>query len=192
MIEVERKRILKNRELLTEKLLALGFVATDASTEVDIYYSRPDVDYIETIECLRIRRRNEDFAEITYKPATASHPEATEGITAKKESNVLLAEASQAGIAEELFKSIGMVELARVVKERQNFSSHEYPSVTVSIDNIEGVGQFVEAEVMSENIDDASQMLSHIEKSIQIDTLPIVTAPYRDIVIDHQGRKNPA
>ncbi|MEV6138898.1 CYTH domain-containing protein [Nocardia sp. NPDC051990] len=36
-------------------------------TEVDTYYSRPDVDYMKTVERLRIRHRD-GFAEITYKP----------------------------------------------------------------------------------------------------------------------------
>ncbi|MGH3869840.1 MAG: hypothetical protein ACRDQ4_27815 [Pseudonocardiaceae bacterium] len=52
-----------------EEFNQLGYRAYGCFVEVDTYYSRPEVDYLDTVECLRVRQRD-GFAEITYKPAS--------------------------------------------------------------------------------------------------------------------------
>ena len=68
--EIERKRkFVGNLEVLIARLGSQGFSLTDETTEIDSYYSRPDVAFMQTVECLRVPQRD-DFAEITYKPPT--------------------------------------------------------------------------------------------------------------------------
>ncbi|EID55510.1 hypothetical protein [Saccharomonospora xinjiangensis] len=61
-IEVERKRALTDATVLTARLLKGGYRDAGASIEVDTYYSRPDRDFLSTVECLRGRQRA-GFAE---------------------------------------------------------------------------------------------------------------------------------
>jgi len=71
--EIERKRkFVGNLSELITQLTAQGFSLISETTETDTYYSRPDVDSMQTVECLRIRQRG-GFAEITYKPPTNQH-----------------------------------------------------------------------------------------------------------------------
>lgn len=70
VIEVERKRELVGTCAAVEaRLSELGYRAHGCFVEVDTYYSRPEVDYLDTVECLRVRQWD-GFAEITYKPAS--------------------------------------------------------------------------------------------------------------------------
>ena len=71
--EIERKRkFLGDLEEFIARLSSQGFFLSSETTEIDTYYSRPDVDFMQTVECLRVRQRD-DFAEITYKPPTNQH-----------------------------------------------------------------------------------------------------------------------
>lgn len=63
-IEVERKRELADPAALKARLIAAAYHEAGTSIEVDTYYSRPDRDFMETVECLRVRQRD-GFAEVT-------------------------------------------------------------------------------------------------------------------------------
>ena len=66
LIEVERKRIFTGSvDTFIAMLKAHGFAQTGQLHENDTYYSRPDVNFMQTVECLRVRERD-GFAEMTY------------------------------------------------------------------------------------------------------------------------------
>ncbi|MEV0889524.1 class IV adenylate cyclase [Streptomyces microflavus] len=182
-IEVERKRELPDDgSTLTPRLAELRYIASAPVTEVDTYYSRPDVDYMQTVECLRIRHRD-NFAEITYKPASTPTTHADDHVISKVETNVILSEGEQARTAERLLTSIGMRELVRVEKTRTTYTHPETPGVAVSIDTINGVGTFIETEVNRPTSEGASGLIEHIEKQLGITGYPTVSLPYRDLVL---------
>lgn len=182
-IEVERKRELPDGgELLAALLADLGWQAATPVVEVDSYYSRPDVDFMETVECLRVRRRG-DFAEVTYKPASTAATRSADGVIAKPETNVLLAGADQAAVADQLLDAIGMRLLVRVEKHRVAYRHEDFPDVTVSIDTLAGVGAFVEAEVMSTDAVAAAELVERVEKELDIAGCPTVDLPYRDLAM---------
>ncbi|MFC7739764.1 CYTH domain-containing protein [Nocardiopsis composta] len=69
MIEVERKReVGGDAEKIKARLAVLGYREAASSTEADTYYSRPDVDFLETVECLRVRRRPASPRSPTSRP----------------------------------------------------------------------------------------------------------------------------
>lgn len=185
LIEVERKRELADSETLRRRLAELGYREISSLTEVDTYYSRPDVDYMETVECLRVRQRG-GSAEITYKPPsnTATHSE--HGVIAKQETNVQLAGPDQAGAANALLAAVGMVELVRVEKARTTYRHPDRDSTAVSIDLVAGVGAFVETEILASDSDGAAAHLEDIEQEIGISANAIVRLPYRDLVMRAQ------
>lgn len=182
LIEVERKRELADSEPLRCRLAELGYREISSLTEVDTYYSRPDVDYMETVECLRVRQRG-DSAEITYKPPSSTTTHSDHGVIAKQETNVQLAGTGQAGAANALLAAVGMVELVRVEKARTTYRRPGNDGTTISIDILAGVGAFIETEILTTDGEDAAIQLEDIEHAIGVSAHPIVRVPYRDLVM---------
>lgn len=183
-IEVERKRALPGSgDALAQVLYDQGWTAGPPETEVDVYYSRPDVDYMKTVECLRVRQRG-DFAEITYKPASTAATHSADSVISKPETNVPLVP-GHAGHADQLLEAIGMRRLVRVEKYRTTYRHRRRPGVTVSIDTVAGVGVFVETEVISADADAAARLVAETEERLKVHCHPVVELPYRDLALSH-------
>lgn len=184
MIEIERKRQLTSSvDEFRKKLTENGFKTQDVPTlETDVYFSRPDVDYMQTVECLRLRVQPEK-AEITYKPSSNKTTISDDGIVSKKEVNVFLKSVEEGENVLDLFDCIGLIRLCTVKKTREKFSKGD-KSLTVSIDTIEGAGTFIEVEVMSEDKEHAFKTIEQVEMLLGIEDMPVQTKPYRDIVMD--------
>jgi adenylate cyclase, class 2 len=185
VIEVERKREIPGTcEAVRARLSELGYREDGTRLEVDTYYSRPDVDFIETVECLRVRQRD-GFAEITYKPASGAGTHSATDVISKQETNVVLRGGDQAEDANRLLTAIGMILLARVEKSRTRYRHPDRDHVTISVDMLTGVGTFVETEVNAVDADGATELLERIEQQLGIGACPIVGLPYRDLVLQH-------
>lgn len=182
MIEVERKRELTDTTALEARLAGSGYRATGTGIEIDTYYSRPDVDFVATVECLRVRQRA-GFAEITYKPASTAGTHTADDIIAKPETNVLLAGPDHATEANALLEMLGMVRLCRVEKTRTAFEHPHCETVTVVIDLVSDLGAFVETEVMAEDPAAAATLLDQVERQLGLAERPMVSRPYRDLVL---------
>ncbi|MBU3063054.1 class IV adenylate cyclase [Nocardia sp. NEAU-G5] len=182
LIEVERKRELHDPNPLRQRLAELGYQEAEHLTEVDTYYSRPDVDYMKTIECLRIRRRD-GFAEVTYKPPSTSATHSDADVIAKRETNVNLSGPDQADAASQLLEAIGMIQLIRVEKDRTTYRHPEHENIIVSIDSVTHTGTFVETEVTAVDPDAATVHLEEVETELGIADHAVVSLPYRDLVM---------
>ena len=184
LLEIERKRQLTgNIEELIGRLRNIGFGLTSNLREIDTYYSRPDVDFMQTVECLRIRQRD-SFAEVTYKPATTAATHTENNVIIKPETNLPI-QPKDAATAKQLLASLGMMQLVEVNKYRRSFQSSDFPQATVAIDEIKDAGTFVEVEVLSDDETSALIMISEIETKLGLDSMEIVTRPYRDICMDY-------
>ncbi len=150
--------------------------------EVDTYFSRPDVDYMKTVECLRIRQRD-GFAEITYKPPSNAGTHSDADVIAKHETNVSLSSPDQASAANQLLAAIGMVELVRVEKARTLYQHPEHHDTIVAIDAVTHAGTFVETEVTAADTEAATIHLEQIETELGIADNMVVGLPYRDLVM---------
>ena len=180
LLEIERKRQLAgDAKELIRRLQNLNFELQSNLHEIDTYYSRPDVDFMQTVECLRIRQRD-GFAEVTYKPATTAATHTKNNVIIKPETNLPI-QPGDAAIAKQLFANLGMVRLVEVNKYRRSFQSPDFPQATVAIDEIKNTGTFVEVEVLSDDETGALAMISNIETKLGLEPAEIVTRPYRDI-----------
>ena len=180
LLEIERKRQLTgDAKELIKQLRELGFELQSNLREIDTYYSRPDVDFMQTVECLRIRQRD-GFAEVTYKPATTAATHTENDVIIKPETNLPI-QPRDAATAKQLLASLGMVQLVEVNKYRRSFQSPDFPQATVAIDEIKDAGTFVEVEVLSEDETSALAMISDIEAKLGLESAEVVTRPYRDI-----------
>lgn len=147
-----------------------------------------DVDYMKTVECLRIRSRD-GFAEITYKPPTNPDTHSAGHVIAKQETNVHLSGPDQAEAAAALLEAIGMIELARVDKTRAAFRHPHHSDTIIAIDTVAGAGDFVETEVSAVDRSAAAQHLEQVECELGIDDYPVVRLPYRDLVMEREGSR---
>ena len=184
LLEIERKRQLTgNIEELIGRLRNIGFGLTSNLREIDTYYSRPDVDFMQTVECLRIRQRD-SFAEVTYKPATTAATHTENNVIIKPETNLPI-QPEDAATAKQLLTNLGIVQLVEVNKCRRSFQSSDFPQATVAIDEIKGAGTFVEVEVLSDDETGALMTISEIEAKLGLNSMEIVTRPYRDICMGY-------
>ena len=178
--EIERKRqFVGDLEAFIAQLDSQGFFLAGETTEIDSYYSRPDVDFMQTVECLRVRQRD-DFAEITYKPPTGQHTHTEDGIIIKPETNLPISP-ENITVAKQLLVNLGMVKLVEVNKFRQIFKCGDEPGLTIAIDEIGGAGVFVETEIISEDKESALRQIEDVETRIGVQKFEIITRPYRDI-----------
>ena len=180
LLEIERKRQLTgDAKELIKQLRELGFELQSNLREIDTYYSRPDVDFMQTVECLRIRQRD-GFAEVTYKPATTAATHTENDVIIKPETNLPI-QPGDAAIAKQLLANLGMVQLVEVNKYRRSFQSSDFPQATVAIDEIKDAGTFVEVEVLSDDETSSLAMISDIETKLGLESAEVITRPYRDI-----------
>ncbi len=178
--EIERKRqFVGDLEAFIAQLGSQGFFLAGETTEIDTYYSRPDVNFMQTVECLRVRQRD-GFTEITYKPPTNQRTHTEDGIIVKPETNLPVSP-ENAAVAKQLLANLGMVKLVEVNKFRRIFKCDGEPGLTIAIDEISGAGVFIETEIISEDKESALRRIEDIEVQIGVDRLEVVTRPYRDI-----------
>ena len=180
VLEVERKRTFTgNVDTFIATLRAHGFAQTSQLHENDTYYSRPDVDFMQTVECLRVRERD-GFAEVTYKPATSHATSTNDGVIMKPETNLSIAP-NDTATAKQLLVNLGMIELVTVTKFRHTFTSATYPNTVVAIDEVIDVGTFIETEVTLADKAAALRTINKLERSLGVDVFPLATKPYRDM-----------
>lgn len=181
--EIERKRqFVGDLEAFIVQLNSQGFSLASETTEIDSYYSRPDVDFMQTVECLRIRQ-HDDFTEITYKPPTNQRTRTEDGVIVKPETN-LPVNPENTAVAKQLLANLGMVKLVEVNKFRRIFKCDDEPGLTIAIDEISGAGVFIETEIISEDKELALRRIEDIEARIGVQEFEIITRPYRDICMD--------
>ncbi|GGI70646.1 hypothetical protein GCM10011581_04550 [Saccharopolyspora subtropica] len=184
MIEVERKRQISSTDepVIRSRLTEANYHATSTMVEVDTYYSRPDVDFLQTVECLRVRQ-SDGFAEITYKPASTATTHSAADIIAKQETNLILRDAADAETAHQFLTNLGMVFLARVEKVRTTYRNPTSPDITVTVDAVTDVGMFIETEINATDPDTATVLLEATEQQLKVTGLPVISLPYRDLVL---------
>ena len=183
LIEVERKRTFTgNVDTFIATLRAHGFTQANQLHENDTYYSRSDVDFMQTVECLRVRERD-GFAEVTYKPATSHATSTNDGVIMKPETNLSIAP-NDTATAKQLLVNLGMIELVTVAKFRRTFASAAYLNAVIAIDEIMDVGTFIETEVTLADKAAALRTINKLERSLGVDVFPLATKPYRDMCME--------
>ena len=149
MYEVEIK-VPAEVDAVRERLRAAGAERVDARRQRDAYYDAPHRDFAETDEALRVRRESPLPDGIGSETESAPAAETTK-VTYK---GPLLDEGSKTRVEHEtavddgeamagVLSGIGF-EPAAVVEKRREFWS--FAGFTVTLDAVDGVGEFVEIE----------------------------------------------
>ena len=159
MIEVEIKVRIKNKEEISEKLKKLGFKFIKKKFQEDIYFNGIDRDFRKTDEALRIRDDNGTYY-VTYKGPKIDRISKT-----REEIEVRIDDKEKMRM---IFKRLGFREVRPIRKVREIYKKDD---ITASIDDVEGLGLFLELEKNIYNInekDEALKELMEILKALNI------------------------
>ncbi len=132
MIEVEVKA--RARADTLEKILALGAVPMGTENHRDLYFNSPLRDFRQSDEALRIRIK-EGGARLTYKG-----PKLDAKTKSRLERTVQIDDPLE---MEQILTALGFVLSAEVRKRRCKYN---LGSVTLALDEVEGLGSFLEVE----------------------------------------------
>ena len=187
-IELEKSFYLDDRyEQILNRIKEEKFTLTDEVVEEDTYFTDKEQKFIEDKVCLRIRKTDNKFVELTYKPKTTLETE----LYGKKETNINLTIEDYEDI-KYLLKELGYVEYVSLKKYRKTYSkiinNFEY---NIMIDKIDDVGRFIEIEILAQdysNKDEASLQLDSFIKMMGCQGLMVKEKPYRDLVKGIWGR----
>lgn len=144
--EVEQKFRVAGHAAVADRLTALGAVAAGEQAQNDLYFAHPARDFARTDEALRIRSVGErNF--VTYKG-----PKVDTTTKTRRELELPLA-AGAAGRQQfaELLEALGFRRVAEVRKRRALYAlGYQNRSVEVALDDVDGVGTFVELELSAD------------------------------------------
>ena len=148
MYEVEVK-LRADHGTLRSRLGEIDAESAGTVTQVDTYYDHPVRSFEDTDEALRIRRETDEAGEqakITYKGPLVDDVSKTreEAETGIKDGETMAT----------IIESVGFDPAATVTKTRERFRCGEY---TVTLDTVEGLGEFVEVETEAEAIEPARE-----------------------------------
>jgi len=177
-IEVKYRLNEEAKKRLLSELAQKKVKLKKRETEIDIYYSRPDKDFMKTRECLRIRYTS-NYAELTYKPGTTEEM-LEENKFWKKE--VTLVITGQIELVKELLRDLEYIELVKIEKERETYQIFD---VILTIDHIKELGWFSELEVQSDDEVYALETIESYAAKFGLREEDLVSEPYRDLLMKH-------
>lgn len=157
-IEVEVKIPVTQWEKLCRRLEECGFVSVGVRRETDIYYNSVNYDLRAHDKALRIRRitdleTGESWAEFNCKGPKLDHVSVS-----RKEIEIKLERPEEMeGILEEL--SFYPVEVS-VTKTRYQYRKGR---ITAAADRVEGLGDFLELEILAQGEENREPCLKEIE-----------------------------
>lgn len=142
--EVEQKFPVDNLQAVETRLGELGAGIADERVEVDCYYNHPARDFAQTDEALRIRRIG-PLNRITYKG-----PKVDKVTKTRQELELPLAEGEKSAADwMKLLETLGFRTVSEVHKRRRKTHvDWQGRSVEVSLDEVTGLGTFVELELV--------------------------------------------
>lgn len=178
----------ENYEDVLEKIKDENFKLVEDSVEEDTYFTDKNLEFVKTRTCLRTRKTNEDFLELTYKPKTDNSTEKY----GKKEVNLKL-DPKDYEDTKYVINQLGYIEYVSFKKYRQVYSKNidgfEY---NIMIDRIDGVGNFIELEILANTEEEKEKLKTELDKFVQrmnCNKLKEKEKPYRDIVKEYMDSK---
>lgn len=165
-LEVEAKARAKDLRVVEARLGALGAVLEANKVERDEYWAHPSRSFAETDEALRLRITTADDgggwsgADLTYKG-----PKLDAVTKSRREEKVEFAVDAVPALRRVL-EGLGFKPVATVTKDRKEF---EAGGLTVCLDKVEGVGDFVEVELISHDLESAKARVLAFFKQLGLD-----------------------
>ncbi len=159
--EVEVKVAIEDIELMTRKLVDSGAKELNREVQIDIYFDHPCRTFVKTDEAVRVRTispldkhglaTSQAPNELTYKgpkldKETKTRVEYTVGTD---DSDQLIS----------ILESLGFKPIAKIAKKRTFF---DLRNITISVDDVEDVGLFLELEFIAHQKDEMESAKKNI------------------------------
>ncbi|MDH4213664.1 MAG: class IV adenylate cyclase [Candidatus Thorarchaeota archaeon] len=186
--EVEVKVPINDEKAIEHAILQAGGKRLNTEIQSDLYYDHPCRSFSQTDESVRIRIRKpvEDYPlpaseyapiELTYKGpkvdrTTKTRLEYTSGI-------------SDFDAISSILQHTGFKLVATIKKHRVFYN---FEGITVSIDNVEGVGRFIELELAADNEEEmqyAKDRILSVVKHLGLDSKRMVRESYLELYLAH-------
>ncbi len=167
-MEVEIKAKIEDVEEIEEKIKKLNANLLKEVVEEDIYFNHPCRDFLETDEALRIRNDN----TLTYKGRKVDREtKAREEITAKIYSieNTI-----------KILEKLGFHKTGSVRKKRKYY---QIGKITISLDNVENLGNFIEIECIGEYEPSKKKVMEFAEK---LNLKNLIRKSYLEMLLENQ------
>ena len=188
-IELERSFIITelDEKRIKEIIEKEDFKLVSEEIEEDTYFSDKDLYFVKNRICLRTRKINDDYLELTYKPKSTEETEKY----GKKEVNIQLSVKDYEDI-KFIINQLGYRTYVSFKKYRTTYSKLVNGiERNIMLDELKGIGKFIELEVLSEK-EDKKKMLSELEDFIdefECRNLERKQMPYRDIAKKYEESK---
>lgn len=185
ILELESSYYLDNNyNNILEKIKKEEFKFQKDIVEEDTYFTDRDMTFIQDRTCLRTRKTNENFLELTYKPKTDNKTEKY----GKKEVNLKIDPKDYLD-TKYILEQLGYIEYVSFKKIRKIYSkSINNVEYNIMIDSIEGVGDFIELEILANSEKEKDFLHDELDLFVEkmgCNYLREKKKPYRDIVKEY-------
>ena len=161
MIEVEVKVPVKNRILIEDALLQMGFAKGDLVKESDFYFDSSLHKLKDNDMALRVRMCENLTVGSTEHTMTFKGPKMDTISMTRKELEMNI---EDTGIGKEILISLGYEPVPPVIKLRQHFHRKQ---ITACLDQVERLGEFLELEIVVSQAQKKDAALNEILSLLQ-------------------------
>jgi adenylate cyclase class 2 len=193
MYEVELK-LRADHDPVRRRLMELDVRRTGTVSQVDVYYDAPHREFASTDEALRVReertvheptdavRRGEwdESPEEVRTRLTYKGPLVDDASKTRREFETCVADGTALS---KLLDALGFEPAARVRKEREEF---EFDGYAVTLDSVEGVGEFVEVDraVPESEVAAARERAFEVVAELGLDPDATIRTSYMEMVLE--------
>lgn len=180
-LEIEQKFYFKYIKSLYDLLSKNNLTKKESEniSDSDEYFTDIDSEYIKNRTCLRIRKTNNKNMEITFKGKSINFS----NFYAKSENNINIDINDYSNLVD-MLGSLGFYSYTTVTKSREVYNKTENNiEYNVMIDKVEGIGSFIEFELLSDEsigIENLTNTLNQFIENFKSLNLEKAMLPYRD------------
>ena len=175
LLEVELKLKVDDLSGIALRLKEAGAVKLAEEEQVDVYFQHPCRDFAETDEALRLRVSG-GSARITYKG-----PRLSSEAKVRREVEVGVSDPERAG---EILEALGFTRVAVIRKRR---SVYRLGDVNVYLDEVEGLGSFVEIEADPGTRDPLTRV-REVARTLGLDPGKAILKSYLELCLERARR----
>lgn len=162
---------------LKKDIEKLGASWSEPQTQVDAYYKyRDDVNAVQKPGSFILRVRRDQKAKLTFKAFTDRRGVWEEYETAVSDPDQL----------EEMLEKSGFVNVLTLHKKR---TSTKYQQFSLEIDEIEELGNFLEAEIIGDDGEKLQERIKEFFLSLGLSSEKIDRRGYPEMIFEAQGQK---
>ncbi len=185
--EVEVKLPVASMESIEETIIQAGGVRLNSETQSDIYFDHPCRSFSVTDESIRLRHRtplgDSILSDSGYAPIELTY----KGPKIDKKTKTRIEYTADLGSIEPItaiLENTGFKRVATITKRRVFF---DIDGITVSIDDVDDVGQYIELELIADGKDSmnsAREQILSLLKTMGLDENLMVRESYLELYLE--------